>query len=88
MNYEAIIAQKDKEIQQQAAKIEELAHQITLLQKLIYGRKSERFIANADGAQLSIFGEQENTQEIVETQKETITYDRTKRRVTTREDSF
>ena len=38
MNYEAVIAQKDAEIKQQAARIEELAHQIAQLQKLIYGR--------------------------------------------------
>ena len=76
MNYEAVIAQKDAEIKQQAARIEELAHQIAQLQKLIYGRKSERFIPHADAAQLSIFGDQENPQVPVDEQKETITYDR------------
>ena len=80
MNYEAVIAQKDAEIKQQAARIEELAHQIAQLQKLIYGRKSERFIPHADTAQLSIFGDQENPQVPVDEQKETITYDRSKKK--------
>lgn len=80
MNYEAVIAQKDAEIKQQAARIEELAHQIAQLQKLIYGRKSERFIPNGDTAQLSIFGDQEHPQTPVDEQKETITYDRSKKK--------
>lgn len=89
MNYEVVIAQKDAElaqkdaaIQQQAARIEELAHQIAQLQKLIYGRKSERFIPNVDTAQLNIFGELQSTDVAVEVEKETITYDRSKKKST------
>ncbi|MBK7636944.1 MAG: hypothetical protein IPJ13_23730 [Saprospiraceae bacterium] len=41
---DAAIAQKDVEIQQQAARIEDLAHLIAQLQKIIFGPKTERFI--------------------------------------------
>ncbi|MBK9256599.1 MAG: transposase [Saprospiraceae bacterium] len=87
MNYEVVIAQKDAEIalkdteiRQQTARIEELAHQIAQLQKLFYGRKSERFIPQVDAAQLNIFGNQVDQQVLVEEQKETITYDRSKKK--------
>jgi transposase len=80
MDYEAIIAQKDTQINQQAARIEELIHQISQLQKLIYGRKSERFIPQGDSGQLSIFGDQQSEPSDVEEQKETITYDRSKKK--------
>ncbi|MBK9254451.1 MAG: hypothetical protein IPM42_17580 [Saprospiraceae bacterium] len=95
MNYEVVIAQKDAEIalkdteiRQQTARIEELAHQIAQLQKLFYGRKSERFIPQVDAAQLNIFGNQVDQQVLVEEQKETITYDRSKRRVTIKAGNF
>ena len=87
MNYEAIIAQKDAEIaqkdvaiQHQAARIEELAHQIAQLQKMIYGRKSERFIPEVDTNQLNIFGDVVPVEPPSETQKETITYQREKKK--------
>ncbi|MBK9564751.1 MAG: hypothetical protein IPO37_06060 [Saprospiraceae bacterium] len=44
-------------MQQQAARIEDLAHQIAQLQKIIFGPKTERFIPTGDPRQLNIFGE-------------------------------
>jgi len=87
MNHDALIAEyqvnlerKNAEIQQQASIIAELSHHIAQLQKLIYGRKSERFIPNADINQLNIFGDAEPLSQPEETPKEYITKQRVKKK--------
>jgi len=87
MNHEALIAekealiiQKDKENRALALKIADLTHQLEQLKKLIYGRKSERFIpANPNSNQLSLFDDIEVVQQTASAEKETITYERNKK---------
>lgn len=81
MNYEAIIAQKDDEIRQLSEKISELTHHIAMLEKHIFGRKTEKFIPTPDPNQLSLFDVQEyQKEEKAEVDKQTVTYEREKKK--------
>ncbi len=87
MNHEALIAEKeallvrkDKEIRDLALKNADLTHQLEQLKKLIYGRKSERFIpASPESTQLSLFDDVEVVEQTPAAEKETITYERNKK---------
>jgi transposase len=86
MNYEAIIAVQEKTISLQKEKIISLEllnrdylHQLEQLKKLIYGRRSERFVPNIEMDQLNLFSQEfAQEQEQVVEEKETITYERKK----------
>jgi transposase len=70
MNYEALLAEKD-------AKIAELSYQLSQLQKLIFGAKSERFIpTTSDVNQLNLFGDIPVDDTITAPETQTVTYER------------
>ena len=79
MNYEEIIAKKDTQILELTASNLDLKHQLEQLRRLIYGRKSERFISKEDSGQLNLF--EEGTEVVPETEpeKQTVTYERTRK---------
>lgn len=81
MNYEEIIAQKDAENQKLKVEIVNLKHQLEQLIRLVYGRKSERFESKDNSNQLNLFEDVvQDTQEAEqESEKETITYERSKK---------
>ncbi|MEO6105468.1 MAG: IS66 family transposase, partial [Cyclobacteriaceae bacterium] len=88
MDYEAMLAEKDAIIVQQnilieellkesSSEIQQLKHELNQLKKLIFGNKSERFIAEVNANQLSLFTSEEqdiSSDHVVE--KQHIEYDR------------
>jgi transposase len=87
MNYEAILAEKDAIIAAQntllekltldtSSRIQQLEHELAQLKKMIFGSKRERFVAEVNANQLSLFsGEEISVAEpVVDTQH--IEYDR------------
>jgi hypothetical protein len=82
MNHESLIAENEALIAKNrdlTLKIADLSHQLEQLKKLIYGRKSERFIPAVDSNQLSLFGDVVAVEQEEAPAKETITYERAKK---------
>jgi transposase len=82
MNHESLIAENEallSQVRDLTLKIADLSHQLEQLKKLIYGRKSERFIPAVSSNQLSLFGDVVAVEQEEAPAKETITYERTKK---------
>jgi transposase len=83
MNYEVIISQKDAKIAELELTITDLSHQLEMLKKAVFGKKSERHIPLNDPNQLSLFDIPEDTKNpYIETITEDINYTREKKKIT------
>ena len=72
---EEMVSISRSEYDQLHADLANFKHQLKELQRLIYGSRSERFVADASQDQLGLFGSDQELKE-AEEESQTITYDR------------